>query len=119
MGSRWLLSFVLGLTPLACGGNDDDDGDSPKGDPAALKAACYAMCDQQEKGPGCVPEYAGVCKQGCDLVTPSLADKCPDVADAYYECNAGIEFACVLMSPVAKDQNACKTQDAAMKDCTQ
>jgi hypothetical protein len=119
MGSRWLVSFVLGLTPLACGGTDDSDGGSPQGDAAALKAGCYAMCAQQEKGTGCVPEYTQTCEQGCDLVTPGLADKCPDVAGAYYECNAGIEFACVLMTPVAKDQNACKAQDAAMKGCTQ
>lgn len=79
----------------------------------ALNDACYEMCDQQETGEGCIPEYTATCKAGCNAVTPAYETKCPDVAKAYYDCNASIEYACFLALPVAKDPNACKAESDA------
>ena len=110
--------LVLSLAALAwCCGSDDDDGGAKSG-AASLKAACYAMCDKQETGENCVPEYTKTCKQGCDFVAPGLADKCPDAARAYYECSAGIDYVCQLALPTAKDPNACKAEGDAMTKCT-
>jgi hypothetical protein len=91
-------------------------GDGGKG--GALNDACYAMCDQQETGDNCIPEYTKTCKDGCDLMTPGLVTKCPDEAEAYYDCNASIEYMCVLALPVAKDQTACQAENDAFAACT-
>lgn len=84
----------------------------------ALNDACHAMCEQQETGEGCIPEYTETCKQGCNAVTPSLETKCPDVALSYYDCNSNIEYVCFLALPTAKDPNACKAEGEAMNACT-
>lgn len=117
MGTRsWILIFAV--LASACGGSDDDGGGTGGGNSAALNSACYAMCDQQEKGDNCIADYTKICKGGCDSVTPSFASKCPDVAKAYYDCNAGIDYQCTLALPSAKDPTACKAENDAMSACT-
>lgn len=113
-----LAAGLLLAASSACGGDDDGGGGGKTGDPEALEAACYGMCSQQEKGQDCIAEWTTICKQGCDLAAPSLAEKCPEAALAYYDCNAGIDFRCVLGAPTAKDQTACEAENAAMNACT-
>ncbi|MBK8998677.1 MAG: hypothetical protein IPM35_23390 [Myxococcales bacterium] len=122
MTSGWrllLAACTLLAAPSACGdGDDDGGGGGKKGDPEALKQACYGMCLQQEKGQDCLTDMTPICKQGCDLVAPGLAEKCPEAALAYYDCNDGIDFLCFLGAPTAKDQTACEAENAAMNACT-
>lgn len=83
-----------------------------------LNQACYAMCDQQEKGENCLKELTQLCKDGCNGVTPALETKCPEVAKAYYDCGASIDYVCILGLATAKDKDACKDENAAMNACT-
>jgi len=118
MKVSWVFSALLFALAAGCGGDDDGGGSTKKGDPEALKQACYAMCLQQEKGQDCLPDMTPICKQGCDVVASGLAEKCPEAALGYYDCHDGIDYVCVLALPTAKDQTACKAESEAMNACT-